>query len=121
MPAKMAGSTNGLATALSGPPLCAVRTQCGHGEFRDRLQRRPKCLAMRRMPRSRNDGGIDRAVAFLLRGPDLTHRPILVIHALQDGDGDADIGEVFGNIPIPECRVEPGAVPAVEGVVDVLV
>src|SRR5665213_555995 len=81
----------------------------------------PRRRAMRRMPRASNDGDIDRAVAFRLRDLDLTDRAILVIRALQDGDGNADIGEVFGNIPGAESRIAPGAVPAVEGVVDVLV
>src|SRR5207247_5350942 len=67
----------------------------------------------------RNDSHIDRAVALLLRDLDLAHCPILVVNTLQDRYRYADIGEVFGNIPVAEIRIEPGAVPAIEGVVDI--
>src|SRR4051812_619689 len=76
---------------------------------------------MRRMRRARHDFQIDRAIAFLLRDLGLTQRPVLVVHALKDQDGNADISEIFRDIPVAEFRIEPGGVPAVEGVVDVLV
>src|SRR5207247_11097241 len=74
---------------------------------------------MRLMSRSRNDSHIDRAVALLLRDLDLAHCPILVVNTLQDRHRYADIGEVFGNIPVAEIWIEPGAVTAIEGVVDI--
>src|SRR5438309_9508558 len=45
----------------------------------------------------------------------------LPIYTLQDRRGHADVGQKFRNIPVAELWIEPGAVPAVEGVVDVLV
>src|SRR5689334_24444521 len=76
---------------------------------------------MRLMSRSRNHSHIDRTIALFLRDLDLPHRAVLVVHTLQDRHRYADIGEVFGNIPTTETRIEPGAVPAMEGVVDILV
>src|ERR1700742_3926177 len=103
---------------------CAARraltiAEDGVGEFRDRIQSRLWRLAMRRMPRPWNSHHVDRAIAFVLRDLDLTHAPVLIIDTLHDHDGDPDIGEVFRNIPVAELRVEPSAVPAVKGVVDV--
>ena len=76
---------------------------------------------MRLMSRTRDDRHIDRTVALFLRDLDLTHRSVLVVHTLQDRHRYADIGEVFRNIPTAEIGIEPGAVPAMEGVVDILV
>src|SRR6266404_8762519 len=76
---------------------------------------------MRLMSRSRDHSHINRTVALFLCDLDLAHGPVLVVHTLQDRHRYADIGEVFGNIPVAEIRIEPGAVPAIEGVVDILV
>src|SRR6266436_7952234 len=106
---------------LGGPPLRTVDTQNRVCEFRDRIQRRPRRLPMRLVSRPRDQGHIDRTIALFPRELDLARGPILVIHTLQDRDRHADIGEEFGNIPGAEFRIEPGAVPAIEGVVDILV
>src|SRR5439155_12506632 len=79
----------------------------------------PWGFTMRLMSRARDGSHINRTIALFLRDLDLTHRPILVVHTLQDRHRHADIGEVFGNIPPAEFWIEPGAVPAVERVVDV--
>ena len=71
------------------------------------------------MARARQQRHLDRAIAFLLRDLDLLHRAVLVVLALHDQDGHADIGEELGDIPFAEFGIEPGAVPALEGVVDV--
>src|SRR5579871_4568137 len=76
---------------------------------------------MRRMSGALNEGHLDRTIAFLLRDFDLPDRPILIQLALDERDRNADIGEILRNIPGAEFRIEPGAVPAVEGIVDVLV
>src|SRR5262245_46700042 len=76
---------------------------------------------MRLMSSPWNHSHIDRTVALFLRDLDLPHRPVLVIHTLQDRHRYANIGEVFGNVPTTKARIEPGAVPAMEGVVDILV
>src|SRR5260370_15191970 len=76
---------------------------------------------MRRMSGRWNDGHIDRTIALLLRDFDLADCPILVVRPLQDRNWYADIGEIFRNIPVAEFRVEPGAIPAVKGVVDIAV
>src|SRR6266436_1596058 len=91
---------------LGGPPLRTVDTQNRVCEFRDRIQRRPRRLPMRLVSRPRDDSHIHRTIALFPRDLDLAHSPILVIHALQDRYGDADVGEVFGNIPVAEPRVE---------------
>ena len=76
---------------------------------------------MRRMAGAGHHGHIDRTIALFLRDLDLADRAILIVGALHDRDGHADIGEIFGNIPVAELRIEPGAVPAIEGVVDIVV
>src|SRR5215475_5261314 len=76
---------------------------------------------MRRMSGSFDDRHIDRTVALLLRNLDLSDRPILVIGALDHRDRYADIGKIVRDIPGTEFRIEPGAIPAVEGIVDILV
>ena len=73
-------------------------------EFLDRIQRCPRRLPMRLVSRPRDHSHIDRTVALFLRDLDLAHCPILVIRPLQDRHGYADIGEVFGNIPVAEMQ-----------------
>src|SRR4051794_19256186 len=90
-------------------------------EICDRGERPLRRLAMRLVAGAGEDGHIDRAIAFVLRDLDLPHRAVLVVRTLQDRNGHADVGEVFGNIPVAESWIEPGVVPAAEGVVDVLV
>src|SRR5437868_963849 len=46
---------------------------------------------------------------------------VLVGEPLDDEDRGGDAGELIGEVPLPELRIEPGAVPAVEGCVHVLV
>src|SRR5271163_1351671 len=74
---------------------------------------------MRRMSGLAKNRHLDRTIAILPDDLDLTDCPIWVVGALEYRDGDADIGEIVGNIPGAEFRIEPGAVPAMEGVVDV--
>src|SRR5436305_12825313 len=90
-------------------------------EFRDRRERYIGCLAMRRMSGALDDRYVDRAIAFLFGDLDLTQGAVLVVGALHDQERHADIGEIFRNIPVAKFRVEPGVVPSVERVVDVLV
>ena len=90
-------------------------------KFRDGIERRPRRFTMRRMSGPRDHRHIDRTIALFLRDLDLADGAILVVGALQDRDRNADIGEVFRDIPVAEFGVEPGAVPAIEGVVDVVV
>src|ERR1700732_360253 len=89
------------------------------GEIRDRMERRLRRFAMRRMSGAWQDRHIHRTIALLLRDLDLAGRPVLILSALQDRDRYADKGEILGNIPISKPGVEPGAIPAVEGVVDI--
>ena len=53
----------------------------------DRIERRLRRVAMRRMSGARNDRHVDRTVALFLRDLDLPDRPILVIGALHDRTG----------------------------------
>src|SRR5215469_16023524 len=87
------------AAPSGGPSLRATRWQHGASQFRDRLQRRPRRLTMRRMSGPGNNRHFHRAIAFLLRDLDLADRPILVVGALDEGDGNADIGEIVRDIP----------------------
>src|SRR3974390_108410 len=98
-----------------------MRPQHGVGKFCDRTQRRAWRFTMWLMSRAGNDRHVDGTVALLLRDLDLAPRAILIVRALDDRDRHADEGEIFGDIPGAEFRVEPGAVPAVEGAVRVLV
>jgi len=83
------------------------------------MERLPWRFTMRRMSGALNEGHLHRAIALFLRNLDLADGPILVVFALNERDWDADIGEIVGNIPGAEFWIEPGAVPAIEGVVDV--
>src|SRR6202012_410655 len=76
-------------------------------------------LAMRRMPGARDRRHIDRTVTFLPGDLDLAHGAVLIVLALDNGDGYADVGEVFADVPSTKVRVKPGIVPAVEGVVGI--
>ena len=98
-----------------------------HATCKTRLQNRRSHRASHPAPRDaanvrlRDHRHIDRAIALFLGDLDLPHCAVLVVRTLQDRNRHADIGEVFRDIPVAEFRIEPGAVPAVEGVVDVLV
>src|SRR3954470_7222678 len=115
-------SAKRLARLLGGPPLRAVvDTQYRFRKIRDHIQRLLRRLAMWLGARARKDRGVDRAITLLLRDLDLPHGAVLIISTLEDRHRHADIGEVFGNIPVAKFRIEPRAVPAMKGVVDVLV
>src|SRR5262245_15863295 len=88
-------------------------------EVGDRSQGRLGRLAVRRVPRIRQQRDVDRAIALLLRYLDLPRGAILVVLALHDQDRHADMGERIAEIPLAELGVEPGAAPAVERVVRV--
>src|SRR6266436_3183530 len=85
---------------LRGPKTLVA--QNGVCEFRYRIKRSPRRLAMRRMPGVREFSYFDRTIALFPGNLDLADGPIFIIHALQDRHGNADIGEVFGNIPVTE-------------------
>src|SRR5689334_19936237 len=105
-----------------GPPLRALmRLQHGVCEIRDRMARCRWRFTMRRMPGCPEQGHVNGTIALLPCDLDLPERAVLIVSTLDDRDGDTDISEVFRNIPIAEGRIEPGAVPAVKSVVDVLV
>src|SRR3954471_16634637 len=115
-------SAKRLARLLGGPPLRAVvDTQYRFRKIRDHTQRLLRRLAMWLVAGAREDRHVDRAITLLPRDLDLPHGAVLIISALDDRHRHADIGEVLGNIPIPEIRIEPGAVPTMKGVVDILV
>src|SRR5882724_4167828 len=69
------------------------------GECRDRMQRRCRGLAMRRMPGVGKDRHVDRTITLLLRDLDLADGPVLIVRALDNRNRYADIGEIVGNIP----------------------
>jgi len=62
---------------------------------------------------------VDRAIALGFRDLDLPYRSVLIVGALNDLNGDADIGEIFADIPVAKFRVEPGVIPAAERIVDI--
>src|SRR5260221_4811160 len=108
--------------ASGGSPLRAlVDMQNASCKFRNRIKRRLRRFTMRRMSGARNDRHIDGTIAFFSGNLDLADCPILVVGALQDCNGHANVGEIFRNIPAAKCWVEPRSVPPVEGVVDVAV
>ena len=71
------------------------------------------------MARVRQQGDLDWTIAFLLRDLDLLRGTVLIIGPLHDQHRHADIGEELRDIPIAEVGIEPGAVPALERVVDI--
>src|SRR5262249_22607709 len=91
------------------------------GEIGDRAQRRLRCLAVRRVPRVRQQRNLDRGVAFLLGHLDLPQRAVLVVFALDDQHRHPDVGECVADIPGAELGIEPRTAPAVEGVVRIRV
>src|SRR3954466_8614637 len=91
-----------------------MHLQNGPGEFRERIQRRLRRLAVRRMPGTGDDRDVDRTIAFFAGNFDLANRPIVIVGALHDGYRHADRGEVLRNVPVAEFWVEPRAVPSVE-------
>ena len=113
-----AGSANG-----SGARPCAPSCSCNTAFAKSAIASSVASGASRcgEWPAPAMHRHIDRAIALLLRDLDLPHGAVLVVRALHDRDRHADIGEIFGDIPVAEFRIEPGAVPAIERVVDVLV
>src|SRR4249919_2108367 len=73
------------------------------------------------MALAREQYHLDRTIAFLLSNLDLLHGAILVVLALHDQHRHANISEELGDVPFAELRVEPGAVPALERTVDIVV
>src|SRR5689334_17053868 len=110
-----------IAASDRGLPPRLMEVHDGAMELRDRGQCRIRSFAVRRMPDARQDGHIHGAVAFVLRELDLAQGAVLIGRALDYRNGHADIGEIVGNIPAAEFCVEPRTVPAMEGVVDILV
>src|SRR5579871_3747884 len=66
-----------------------------------------------------DQGDVERAITFLLGDLDLARGAVLVVLALHDLDGHADVTQRLGDIPVAEAWIEPSAVPAEEGVVDI--
>src|ERR1700760_4517071 len=75
---------------------------------------------MRLMPGAGYHRHIDRAVAFLFGNLDLTNCPILVGFALQNCDRNTNVSEIVADVPSTKVGVEPGVIPAVKGVVGIV-
>ena len=88
-------------------------------ELRGRTQRRFGCLAVRGMPRFRQQGDLDRAVALLLRHLDLPQRAVLVVFPLHDQDRNANVSELVAQLPFAEFGIEPGPAPGVERIIGI--
>src|SRR6185312_14441199 len=73
------------------------------------------------MARAWQQRDLDRTIAFLLGNLDLFHGAVLVVLALHDQNGHADVSEELCDVPLAELRVEPGTVPTLERAVDVVV
>src|SRR5215472_13012579 len=71
------------------------------------------------MPRPRQYHHFDWANRLALCRLDLCHRPVWILKMLKDQDGHAEIGKIIVDPPGAKRRVEPGAVPAPEGNVDI--
>src|SRR2546427_9635370 len=56
-----------------------------------------------------------------LDGFDLLQGPVLVLLSLYDQDGRVDARQEFLQVPFPELRIKPGAVPTPESRVPLLV
>src|SRR5271154_5259899 len=72
------------------------------------------------MSRTRYHRHIDRAITLLLRNLDLTDCPILIVFAMQNCDGHANVGEIVADVPSTKVGIKPGVIPTIECVVDVL-
>src|SRR5580692_719808 len=73
------------------------------------------------MSRARYHRHIDGAITLLLRDLDLADRPILIVRTLQNCDRNTNVGEIFADVPSTKVGIKPGVIPAVEGVIDVVV
>src|SRR5438067_12895847 len=83
------------------------------GEFRDHAQRLLGSLPVWGMACMRQQRYLDRAIALRLRHFDLPHRAILVLLALHDENGYADVRKRVPQIETAEARIEPWATPVV--------
>ena len=90
-------------------------------EGRHRVERQSGGIAVGRMAHTRQNCRFHRAVAFVLRRFDLLDSAVLVVGALHDEDGHADITKRLGDIPGAKFRIEPRPVPGVEGAIDIVV
>src|SRR5215831_14804913 len=108
------GDSGRLDSGVGGDLALVMLAQQPVHEAGDGTQGRLERLAVRRVPRIRQQRDIDRAIALLLRHLDLPHGAILVVLALHDQDRHADMGERIAEIPLAELGIEPGAAPAVE-------
>jgi hypothetical protein len=88
-------------------------------ELGGRTQSRLGRLAVGSMPRVRQQGDLDRAVALLLRHLDLPQRAILIVFTLHDQDRNPDVGEFIVKLPFAEFGIEPGPAPGVERVIGI--
>src|SRR5579884_4137791 len=68
---------------------------------------------------ARQNGSLNRAKTFPPRHLELLERAVLILIALHDQDRHTDIGELFGDVPLAEFRIEPRFTPRAEGAIDV--
>src|SRR5260370_16915541 len=87
----------------------------------DRVKRRLRLVELRRVAAGFENEGLDGRGGAGLDGADLLHGSILVVRALNDERGNAPAPDRILDVPGPEAGVEPGAVPATEGDVDMAV
>ena len=88
-------------------------------EGRDRLKGRSGHVAVRGMPRPRQDHHLHRAITFCPCGLDLRERAVLIVRALHNQDRHPDIAKRLGDIPVAEIRMEPWFEPRAEGAIDI--
>src|SRR5215831_18286967 len=102
---RSASAMDVLIPSFSGNVAFAVIAKEAVGETGDGGERRLRRLAVRRMPRVRQQRDLDRAVALLLRGLDLTHGAVLVVLALHDQHRHPDMGQRVGDVPLAELGI----------------
>src|SRR5580658_10667675 len=89
-------------------------------EVRDDLERKFRRLALWHVANARQHRSLNRAITRLLRGLELLERAVLILLALHDQDGNADVAEGFCDVPFAEFRIEPRLAPRAESAIDVI-
>src|SRR5512134_2258518 len=83
-------------------------------EPRNRLQRRLRLVAERRMAAGRQLQQLAGAAHAAPDARQLLHRAVLVVLALDGEHGAGDSRQVLLDVPLQELRVEPGVGPQVK-------
>src|SRR5262249_11970522 len=90
-------------------------------EVRRHRKRRGRRFPKGSVAHARQQRDLNRTIAFVLSGNDLSSRSVLVLLALHEERRDADICQHLGDVPRAKFGIEPRLVPTAESDIDVRV